>query len=43
MEARIAPARDRPLWYAADSKQDPSADPLPLSAPAFEFDLPIVW
>jgi hypothetical protein len=40
---RIAPARGPPLWEAAGNDHDPSADPPPQPAPAFEFDQRLTW
>jgi hypothetical protein len=36
--------RTRPrLWEATGAEQDPAADPLLQSAPAFEFDERLTW
>jgi hypothetical protein len=40
---RIAPARGRPPWEAADAEHDSAADPLLQCALAFEFDQRLSW
>jgi hypothetical protein len=40
---RIAPARCSPPWEVPGNDHDPSADPAPQPAPAFEFDQRIAW
>jgi len=37
------PARGPPLSEASDAEHDPTADPLPQSTPAFEFDQRLNW
>jgi hypothetical protein len=39
----MAPTRSSPLRPAIGVEHDPSADPLLLSAPAFEFDQRLSW
>ncbi len=40
---RIAPARGPPLWEAAGTEHDPSADPPLQPAPAYAFDQRLSW